>query len=116
MVNIFPVDIDKSRNVGARKKLINREKQKDFRDIDADKLTLRGVNIPNDEDETLQTLVLKDDTIRSIWKLRPILNISKVLPDEPIDEHIHVIVEWSVGMCCLYNISRKYYLVLLTWI
>ncbi|KAF9089031.1 hypothetical protein BGX27_002573, partial [Mortierella sp. AM989] len=53
--NAFPVGIESTKTIGDLKELIKTKKTNDFSDVDADKLTLWRVTIPDkdDDDETL---------------------------------------------------------------
>lgn len=86
--NTFPIDIDGSKLVGHLKKAIKMEKQIDFADVDADKLRLWKVEIPDDHDDQLRSLSLrnKDELLAS-------KKISRYFPVTPPEEHIHVIIK-----------------------
>src|SRR3954464_14661172 len=88
LANAFPVDINKDQLVGHLKKVIKAEKQNDFAGIDADKLKLWNVKIPDDRDDLLSNLTLNDGD-----ELLATKKISKYFPNSPPEEHIHVIVE-----------------------
>ncbi|PKY40591.1 hypothetical protein RhiirA4_454000 [Rhizophagus irregularis] len=77
--NTFPIDIDGSKLVGHLKKAIKMEKQIDFADVDADKLRLWKVEIPDDHDDQLRSLSLQNkDEVLATKK------ISKYFPATPI--------------------------------
>jgi len=85
----FPVEISKTDTIGKLKKLIKTEKQNDFADIDADKLTLWKVDISLDalnKFDTATTLKARGE------KLSPMRKIAKVFPDSVEEEHLHIIV------------------------
>ncbi|PKC07892.1 hypothetical protein RhiirA5_417616 [Rhizophagus irregularis] len=78
--NTFPIDIDGSKLVGHLKKAIKMEKQIDFADVDADKLRLWKVEIPDDHDDQLRSLSLQNkDEVLATKK------ISKYFPVTPIN-------------------------------
>src|SRR5688572_2915646 len=91
--NTFSVDIDESKTISTFKKLIKKEKENDFHDIDADKLVLWKVNIPVNDTSVLENLVLKNNEEEGVQELLLVTKISKIFPDDPTEEHIHVIVE-----------------------
>ena len=88
LANAFPVDIDKDQLVGHLKEAIRAKKQNDFAGIDADKLRLWKVTIPDDQDDLLSNLTLNDGD-----ELLATKKISKYFPDSPPEEHIHIIVK-----------------------
>src|SRR6266487_310243 len=51
--NAFPVDIDRNQLVGYLKKVIKAEKQNDFASVDADRLKLWKVEIPDHHNSEL---------------------------------------------------------------
>jgi hypothetical protein len=57
----FSVDIDRSLTVDHLKKAIKAEKANDFANIDADKLRLWKVEIPDDRDDLIQGQALQDN-------------------------------------------------------
>ena len=86
--NAFEVYIEKDKSVSHLKKVIKAEKQNDFAGIDADRLKLWNVKIPDDRDDLLSRLTLNDGD-----ELLATKKISKYFPDSPLEEHIHVLVE-----------------------
>ena len=60
LANIFPINIDRDQLVGHLKKVIKAEKQNDFADVDADRLKLWNVKIPDNCDDLLKNLILQD--------------------------------------------------------
>ena len=91
--NAFPIEIDENKTVGTLKKLIKSEKENDFHDIDANKLRLWSVSIPVNDTSALEELVLENDKNNGVQELLPVKKIKNIFPDEPADEHIHIIVE-----------------------
>src|SRR3954469_7254080 len=67
----FPVKLPRSDTVGDLKKLIKAEKAPEFNNFPADKLTLWKINIPENEVNTIQQLVLKDDNANGIEMMWP---------------------------------------------
>jgi hypothetical protein len=88
----FSVKVQKNDTVDDLKKLIKREKHPRFEDIAADELNLWAVSVPVDDTTALKELALENNKDKGIQELHPVKKISKVFPDEPPDEHIHVIV------------------------
>jgi len=86
----FPVRIDKTLLVGDLKDEIKKKKENDFRNIDADKLTLWNVDILYDED-VIKQLVLVESAV--IKKMSPVRKISRYFENPPKEEHIHVVIE-----------------------
>ena len=77
----FSVHTQMNTLIGDLKKLIKVEKPNDFRDMDADKLKLWKVNIPEDDDDALKNLTLEDKA-KGILGLRPTWKILKAFPEE----------------------------------
>src|SRR6266542_2959252 len=84
--NAFPVHIEGSSLVGDLKKAIKAEKQNDFAGIDADKLKLWKVTIPDDRDDLLNNPTLQDELLAT-------RDIEEYWPEKPPKKHIHVIVK-----------------------
>ena len=101
--NAFPVHIDKGRFVGDLKEAIKAKKQNDFAGIDADKLKLWEVGIPDDRDDLLSNLSLQDQD-----ELLATKKISKYFPDSPPEEHIHIIVKLPRKCLVQYVIFRHF--------
>src|SRR5205823_2963504 len=81
-------------------KEIKKDNPNDFHGIDAKKLTLWKVNIPDDADATaIQQLVLKDDEAKGINMMRPSRKIEIYFGNQPAYGYIHVIVERPPGKC-----------------
>jgi hypothetical protein len=89
----FPVKILESDTVGDLKKLIKSENIPRFDDIAAHELKLWSVSIPVDNTSVLENLVLENNKEKGVQELLPVKKISKIFPDEPAEEHIHIIVE-----------------------
>ena len=87
LANAFPVDIDKDQLVGHLKKVIKAEKQNDFTSIDADKLKLWKVTIPDDQDDLLSNLTLNDGN-----ELLATREIGDYWTEKPPKRNIHVII------------------------
>src|ERR1044072_4108917 len=88
LANAFPVDIEKDQLVGHLKDAIKAKNQNDFAGVDAVKLKLWNVKIPDDRDDLLSRLTLNDGD-----ELLATKKISKYFPDSPLEEHTHVIVK-----------------------
>ncbi|KAG0276645.1 hypothetical protein BGZ95_007258 [Linnemannia exigua] len=80
----FPVEIESSKAIGDLKKLIKTEKANDFQDVDADKLTLWRVSIPDDDD---------DDEIPVVLEKRGFTRRSQ----DPKSTPLHALAGTSIG-------------------
>ncbi|KAK3840985.1 MAG: hypothetical protein J3R72DRAFT_161334 [Linnemannia gamsii] len=107
----FSVRITPADTVDDLKKLIKAEKKNDFRDVDADNLTLWRVSIPiNDEDNDLPVL-LKNVPVDDRKKLGPATRLSKVFPEDLPEETVHVIVQRPLpGNATLLSITPNSYI------
>ncbi|KAK7461510.1 hypothetical protein VKT23_008684 [Stygiomarasmius scandens] len=85
----FPVDISSSRTVGHLKETIRQKNPHDLKEIEADKLSLFNVSIP-DEDDLPQKL---KNAVDGIEPLDPTTEIIEIFPDEPPEETIHIAVK-----------------------
>src|SRR5436190_16591488 len=85
--NAFPVDINKDQFVGHLKEAIKAKKQNDFAGVDADKLKLWNVKIPDNQNNLLSNLTLNNGD-----ELLATKKISKYFPNTPLEKHIHVLV------------------------
>jgi hypothetical protein len=94
---IFPVEIDRDKNVGALKKAIKEEKKPAFDDITADSLDVWNVSIPIDEDTNLQAQVkaLRLHEKKSLLPVQPLSGIFRNV----VEQYLHVIVRTSTGEC-----------------
>src|ERR1051325_8983416 len=88
LANAFSIKISKDEYISELKKVIKEEKQNDFAGVDANKLKLRKVEIPDDRDDLLSNLPLQGQDV-----LLATRKISKYFPGSPVEEHIHVLVE-----------------------
>ncbi len=88
--NAFPVDIDKDQLVGHLKKVIKAEKQNDFAGVDADKLKLWNVKIPDDYDDPLSNISLQPELLAT-------RDIGDYWTEKPPKRNIHVLVEPPVS-------------------
>jgi hypothetical protein len=84
----FPVDIDSSLTVGHLKDAIKAKNTNDFANIDAVKLRLWKVEIPDDRDDLIQGQALQDNN-----QLLPTRRLVRYWTDTPPSEHIHVIIK-----------------------
>jgi Crinkler effector protein N-terminal domain len=87
---IFPVEIDRGKNVGALKKAI-KEVKVAFGPIDADSLVVWNVSIPIDEDANVEAQVknLRLHEKKPLWALKGLLKIFSDLDKEAL----HVVVK-----------------------
>src|SRR4051812_47551813 len=79
----FAVDISKNKLISHLKDEIKKKKENDFRNIDADNLTLWKVDIPDDDEATIQQLALQADTANEIL-MWPTKKISKYFRNGPM--------------------------------
>jgi Crinkler effector protein N-terminal domain len=91
----FPVRIDKTLLIGDLKKEIKKEKAPEFDKFAADKLNLWKVDISYDDEDAVKQLVLK--VTNTVKKMSPLSKISKYFGDEPMEEHIHVVIQCPPG-------------------
>ncbi|KAG0011529.1 hypothetical protein BGZ82_002975 [Podila clonocystis] len=87
--NAFPVSIPSTDTVGTLKDLIKAKKTNDFGDIDADKLTLWRVSIPNIIDNESPILL---DMLTDKKKLLPRTYISALFTDGLPDDSTYILV------------------------
>ncbi|KAG0298955.1 hypothetical protein BGZ97_003929, partial [Linnemannia gamsii] len=83
----FPVEIEASKTIGDLKELIKTKKTNDFQNVDADKLTLWRVSIPDDDDDDEISILL--DTRPEKKKLKATTKLSKVFDTELPDDTFH---------------------------
>jgi hypothetical protein len=103
--NAFAVDIDGEKLVKHLKETIKAKKHKTFHGIEADKLKLWKMEIPDDCDDQLRNLTLQGQP-----ELLATKKISKYFPDLPAEKCIHVIVKLPVSVATL---SREHRITLL---
>ncbi|KAI8354512.1 hypothetical protein B0O80DRAFT_60774 [Mortierella sp. GBAus27b] len=88
----FSVDVDPSATIYDLKEAIKAKKSNDFKDIDADRLTLWRVSIPiinDDENPILLDGVGSGDK----KKLGPADELSDVFKEEPPKKTIHILIQ-----------------------
>ena len=88
---IFPVEIDRDKNVGGLKEAIKEKKFPAFDHITADSLKVWNVSIPIDEDTNLQAKVkdLRLHEKKSLWALKGLRRIFRDLDQETL----HVVIK-----------------------
>src|SRR4051794_12986254 len=91
----FEIDISNDKSVSRLKKEIKKQKENDFRNIDADKLTLWKVDISHDDEDAVKQLALKETDV--IKKMSPVSRIGKYYHEEPAEGLIHVVIERPPG-------------------
>jgi len=91
---IFPVEIDRDKDVGGLKEAI-KEKKKAFDHIDADSLDVWKVSIPIDEDTNLQAQVngLRLHEKKPLWALKRLLRIFGDVDEETL----HVVIKAPIS-------------------
>ena len=88
---IFPVEIDRDKNVGDLKEAIKEKKFPAFDHITADSLDVWNVSIPIDEDTNLQAQVngLRLHEKKPLWALKGLLRIFSDLDESAL----HVVIK-----------------------
>jgi hypothetical protein len=94
----FPVEISSDKAVGQLKDAIKTKKPNDLRDVDADKLTLWRVDIPDEEksftmNEDKKNVESADGSKHSVEPLAPASKAIGRFFQQPAAEHIHVFVQ-----------------------
>src|SRR6266542_4734631 len=84
--NAFSVKISRDEPISELKDAIKAKKQNDFAGIDADRLKLWKVSIPDDRDDLLNNPTLQDELLAT-------RDIEEYWPEKPPKKHIHVIVK-----------------------
>jgi hypothetical protein len=87
--NPFPVEIQSNETVGALKEAIKLQKQHDFDDFAANRLTLYLINAPEDD---LAENVKQPLTIKPLTALKATKQVGDLLPDGPAKETVHILV------------------------
>src|SRR6266498_1996070 len=92
---IFPVEVDRNKNVGDLKEAIKEKKKRAFDHIDADSLDLWNVSIPVDEHTNVQSQVknLKVLETKSLLPVQPLFGIF----ENVVGQYLHVIVRTSTS-------------------
>ncbi|ORZ15009.1 hypothetical protein BCR41DRAFT_82362 [Lobosporangium transversale] len=84
----FEVQLDADDSIAALKKAIKKEKENDFREIDADKLNLFHISVP-DEGATINLANIESKELLT----RATSEISEVFGSAPAKKTIHVIIQ-----------------------
>jgi len=95
--HVFAVEISNAKTVSALKKAIKNEKKHTFQHVDADALVLWNVSVPVDRslEENINNFFLANEE-----SLSPVHKLSKVFPDLPEEEHLHIVVKSPpIGEC-----------------
>ena len=87
---IFPVEIDRDKNVGGLKEVIKEKKKAAFDNVDADSLDVWNVSIPTDGPTSINEQVenLKVLKTKSLLPVKPLSDIFRNV----VDEYLHVVV------------------------
>src|SRR5215203_847924 len=89
----FPVRIAEKLLIGDLKESIKEKRPDIFANVPAALLVLWKVNIPiNNANAVLKDLVLENNEEKGVQELLPVKKIGKIFPDEPAEEHIHIVV------------------------
>jgi hypothetical protein len=107
---IFPVEIDRGKNVGGLKEAVKEKMKPAFDHITANSLDVWNVSIPMDEDANLEAQVmnLRLHEKKPLWALKGLLKIFSDLDKETL----HVVVkappisEHRCLSCCSHVSSR----------
>ncbi|GES93552.1 hypothetical protein GLOIN_2v1844131 [Rhizophagus clarus] len=94
----FAVKVDKHETISELKEIIKEKKPNTFNDVDANELILWKINISLDELSQITHKNGPSTDIKSTLngeQLLPLTKIDKAFPNEPVDEHIHVIVQYN---------------------
>jgi hypothetical protein len=108
--NIFPVEILRTKTVGALKDAIKEKNQNRFQHIDAHALGLWKVDFPDDDDEKLRQL-LDNFKFDSKQKLKSTKDLAQVF--DKISGNLHVLVvpprtgEWNCLVAVIGFISLR---------
>ena len=88
--HIFPVELQATKTMGALKKVIKEEKRPALDHVPTDTLTLWTVSVPADKDleEKLEKLNLEGKR-----PLQPLMKLSSLFADQPVDDHLNIIVK-----------------------
>jgi hypothetical protein len=95
--NAFEITIEKNKSVYALQNTIKEVNKHTFSKVDAKDLSLWKINIITTgkrKKETKPTLQKSN-----VVKMLSMKKISRYFPDNPLDEHIHIIVEYSSSKC-----------------
>src|SRR5436190_10384981 len=87
LANAFSAKISREEPISELKKAIKAEKQNDFAGVDADRLKLWKVTIPDDQDDLLSKLTLNDGD-----ELLATREIGDYWTEKPTKRNIHVII------------------------
>jgi hypothetical protein len=103
MSNAFPISTSTITTVGELKDLIKAKNTIDFNDVDANKLILWRVSVAITDDDEVPILL---DSLDEKKKLGSATRLSKVFPEEPPEETVHIIVQrppqGNADVCLLY--------------
>ncbi|CAG8794043.1 3823_t:CDS:2 [Gigaspora margarita] len=102
--HVLPITVSKKNTILDLKKNLKNERKNDLANIDACNLKLWKVNIPlnilnKKLDAFKNSLDINIEKMLDGESLHSISKICKVFPDEPSDECIHIIVQYSAGLC-----------------
>ena len=94
---IFPVEVDRNKNVGDLKEAIKEKMKPAFDHITANSLDVWNVSIPIDEDTNLQAQVkgLRLHEKKSLLPVQPLSGIFRNV----VEQYLHVIVRTSTSEC-----------------
>ena len=90
----FPVEIQSDKTVGVLKEAIKIKKPNDFANIDADRLTLYLINLP-DNDNLAENV--KQELTKPLTALRATKQLGDLLPGSPAKETVHILIQEPSG-------------------
>ena len=91
----FEVVINSAKRISYLKQLIKETRPEIYAHVNAIQLELWKVNIP--DNACIQMLNLREDGVNGFELMLPTRIIDRYFPDEPAEEHIHVIIECPPG-------------------
>jgi Crinkler effector protein N-terminal domain len=95
----FTMDVCKSSTVSSLRESIKEERAHRFHDIDESALTLWKVNIPKDDEASIQQLILKDDKATKMLPAEKISKYFRTFRTKLAKERIHVVIGYRPGKC-----------------
>ncbi len=91
---VFTVEIERTASVGALNDAIKDKMRPAFDHIPADALILWKVSVPVDDDFEENLAKLNLDSKHSLW---PVVKLSSLFADQPVDDHLNIVVKAPAG-------------------